>query len=320
VRIALLYSDRYIKKVDSDLYNKFRIRDGALGPIARALRSAGHSITRLDTDNINFIQSLKKISPDITFNLATGKESVQEHIPALLEMLGIPYTGPSSVVHGIALDKSLTKKLLVYEGLQTPEFQVFRSENDKLELRFPLIVKPLSEGSSRGIQTDSLVLNRQQLKKAVRHVLREFRQPALIEEFIDGRELTVGLIGNKKPLMLTMEIILPAIKNKFRFFTYELKEQIAYTTARLADLPRAQQRQLHRTAMLAYSAVGCCDFARVDLILAAKPYVLEVNSLPGLYQHYSAMPALAELAGMSYQQLINKILLAAARRHGLELS
>ncbi|MBI4811320.1 MAG: hypothetical protein HY800_07775 [Ignavibacteriales bacterium] len=183
--------------------------------IARALQMMGYksSIFNVDSNLDRLIDFLKKEEPDVIFNLceSVGNESIHEmHIAGLYELLGIPYTGADSLTLGIALNKVRVKEILIANGLPTPGYQLIRSPikiSLDERLRFPLIVKPSREDASVGIDTNSVVYSLNDLRKRVRYILEQFDQPALVEEYIDGRELNVAILGNRKPSVLPISEI-----------------------------------------------------------------------------------------------------------------
>lgn len=169
----------------------------------RALRAGGHDVIPLEGD-IHLPERLSKYSVDICFNTCEGHRgaSREAQVPAMLDMLGIPYTGSGVMALSIALDKSMTKRVLQFYGIPTPAFQVFISGNEPVDSRltFPLFAKPAMEGSGIGITDNSICRTPRELRAQVKYLLRAYEEPVLVEEYIDGRELTAGLIGNLMPV------------------------------------------------------------------------------------------------------------------------
>lgn len=270
------------------------------------------------------INSLTESKIDLAFPLCTGiaGECRQSQIPAILEMLGIPYVGSGILGHSLALSKCTAKQIFDYNNISTPAFQIFNTINGKLDLNlhFPLIVKPSCEGSGFGIHKDSVVYNKKELIKKVKSLLEEYQPPVLVEEFIEGRELTVALIGNgnKKRLLPMMEINFDNIPEEFgKFYTFEVKSQFGEKTKYLCPAPLKSkiEQSIKDNAQRAFDAIGCKDFARVDIRLRGdKPYILEINSLPGLKPQYSDLPKMALKAGLSYDDLIFEIVETSIRR------
>jgi len=263
------------------------------------------------------------------FNLSTGirGESRQSQVPAILEMLGIPYVGSGVLAHSLALNKAFAKKILKFHKVPTAYFQEFYTGEEELDpnLKFPVIVKPACEGSGFGIHRNSLVNSEKDLYKKVKELLKTYQPPALVEEYIDGREYTVGIIGNgkSKTVLPIVEINFDMVTEEYdKFNTFESKhgrggqKQIICP----AKLSEGQKKIIEKSALMAFEALKCRDFARVDIrVKDNTAYVLEINSLPGLQRGYSDFPLMAKTAGMSYEDLILKILDVAMKRYKINL-
>ncbi|MCL5039689.1 MAG: ATP-grasp domain-containing protein, partial [Firmicutes bacterium] len=219
-----------------------------------------------------------------------------------------------------------TKKILTYHGLATPRFAVVpvgQEPNDDHGLTYPLFVKPAHEGSSMGISPKSKVKNLQELKAEVERVHRLYHQEALVEEYLLGREFTVGILGNENPKVFPiMEINFaecpPEHNNVYsRQFKAEWDDSRYYLCP--APLSAAEEERIKSVALAAYRALGCRDVSRVDLRLdqEGNPHVLEVNPLPGLTPGFSDLPRVAAMGGMSFDELILGILDNALERYGL---
>ncbi len=326
--------------------------------IVAALVAGGHEARFIEASihpPHNLIEDLRRYQPDLCFNIAEGHfgDGRESHIPAILEMLQIPYTGSRVTALALALDKAMTKRILLYHGLPTPEFQVFERADEPLDadllddagedLRFPLFVKPAREGTSMGVSPDSIVTTVAQLREQVAQQLHRYHQPVLVEHFVKGREVTVGLIGNLGPIVarrLTERIaladppdtltFLPALEVDFEahgengVYSSYLKTGIEAADFHYicpARLEPEQLRQLQRLTAAVFRVLDCKDVSRVDFRLDAdqadKPYILEINPLPGLYPGFSDLCLQAAAAGWRYERLINAIVDAAAARHGL---
>jgi len=164
----------------------------------RSALSAQHDVVPLEADE-NVVENLKGSKPDIVFNIAEGRDGPnrESHVPAMLEMLGIPYTGSDPMTLSLCLDKGRAKEILSFYKVSTPRFQVVSSISERIKLKiFPLIVKPLHEGSSKGVKNDALVFSPSELKKKVEKIIVQYHQPALVEEYLNGREFTVAVMGN----------------------------------------------------------------------------------------------------------------------------
>lgn len=300
-------------------------REETICAVTEALRSYGHHVVCIEANEHAWGQLLQS-RPDIVFNLAEGLrgESRESHFPALLEMLGIPYTGSGVLALALSLDKPMAKRVFLAEGIPTPAFEVVPPGAAPVSaLRYPLFVKPAHEGSSMGIGPESVVRDPCALGQAIAHVHRWYRQPALVEEFLQGREFTVGILGNTEPCFLPIiELNFEACPPEHgRVYSYQFKQE--WDDWRYyrcpAPLSAEETALLQATALRACRALGCLDVARVDLRLDDEgvPNVLEVNPLPGMTPGFSDLPRMAEVAGMAYAELVNRILEAALERYGM---
>src|SRR5574341_264243 len=325
--------------------------------IVSALAGAGHEAAFFEASILppfNLVEKLQAFRPDLCFNIAEGHqgESRETQVPALLEMLGIPYTGSQLLTLTLALDKPMTKRILYYHGLPTPEFQSFETADDPIdedllddaneEVRFPLFVKPSREGTSVGVSADCIVSTVAELRVQVDKMLRRYNQPILVEHFVKGRDVTLGMLGNLGPRqsrhlnerVADAELpdtltFLPILEGDFE--KYDPSEGGLYTNrmkVELADefhyhcpsrLPENKVVELQMLAAAVFLVTGCKDVARVDFRLDEdqndKPYILEVNPLPGLNPGYSDLCIEANAVGWPYERLINTIVdLACARQ------
>jgi D-alanine-D-alanine ligase len=321
--------------------------DVTVNAIVAALESAGHRATFLEGD-LSLVEKLPRLRPDACFNISEGHwgDSRESHVPAILEMLRIPYTGSGVLTLALTLDKAMTKRVLMFHGLPTPAFQVFERADEPLDadLRFPLFVKPSREGTGMGISSESIVHSKPALRAQLADQLARYRQPILVERFIRGREVTVGLIGNLvKPVAWRVPRdnraervfeglhFLPPLEVDFRFYpeseggvyTNRMKTDWAHDFRYLCPAPIELEllQELNWLAAAVFRVTGCADVARVDFRLDAddgnKPYILEVNPLPGLYPGLSDLVLEADATGMRYDELINAILNAGCVRAGL---
>ncbi|HEM62369.1 MAG TPA: hypothetical protein ENO24_08760 [Chloroflexi bacterium] len=294
--------------------------------IAKALEQGGHRVTFLEGD-IGLCEKLKSGKFDIAFNICEGHQgdARESHVPALLEMLGVPYTGSKVLCLALTLDKPMAKRVLAFHGLPTPRFQVFEDPEAALDpvLSYPLFVKPAAEGTGKGITGDSVARNDGELRRQLRWLIETYQQPALVEQYVEGREITVGVLGNRQLRALPpLEIDLSTCPPEERgIYTSRIKADLPTAPRYLcpASLSKAQVRKLSRLAVAAFRALGCLDVARVDFKLDAhdreKPCILEVNPLPGLSPGISDLVFEAEAEGMTHAQLINAILDAALERY-----
>ncbi len=294
--------------------------------VSSALKAYGHDVCLIE-GNDTALMELRARSLDIVFNMCEGVrgESRESHIPAVLEMLGIPYTGSGVLSLAVTLDKPMTKKVLAYHGIPTAKFRVFTSENDiDLQgLEYPVFVKPSHEGSSMGVSPSSHCREPLELYREARRLLHLYGQPVLVEEFLPGREFTVGIIGNRNPQVFPiMEInfdLIPQSHGKLysRQFKTDWSEEVYYSCP--ASMPAEMEEAVKGVALRTYRALECRDLARVDIRLDKNgvPNVMEVNPLPGLTPGFSDYPRIAEKAGWTYEELVNGILGCALRRYNL---
>lgn len=296
--------------------------------IAEALRAHGHHVYGVEA-TADLPAWFRAHRVDLVFNLAEGLrgEARESHVPAILEFLGIPYTGSGVLSLALALDKAKAKDLFRDAGIPTPAFQLVTDPDAPLDpgLRFPLMVKPNREGSAKGIWASSVVPDRAAAAAQIHRVMARYDQPVLVEEFIEGTELTVGILGNEPPRALpVLEIDFASCAGSGeRFYSWRMKEYQGQAGLRLtptfwcpARLPGSLMAEVQRVALAAHQVLGCRDFSRVDLRVSpdGRPYLLEVNPLPGLDPAESNYPRMAREAGIEYSQLIGRLVeLAAAR-------
>lgn len=294
--------------------------------IAAVLRGLGHEVVALG-NGPQMVRRLLDDRPDFVFNFAEGRgtsRSREARVPALLEMLDIPYTGSDPLTLAVTLDKDCARRLVRSHGGRVPEGELFAADADHDAVRrrpglpHPLIVKPAWEGSSKGIRGKCVVDTPAELADAL-EARRDQRQPLLAEEFIAGEELTVGVLGNAPPRVIGVLRVVPLQREERFVYSLEVKRDYA---ARVryespARLPADQLRAVEEAALLAYRALGCRDVARIDFRLRdGVPYFLEINPLPGLNPETSDLVILARGVGLGYEGLITGILDAALRRQG----
>ncbi len=336
MKIALCCS---VKKKDPDkppdYFSEFDSEETVFD-IASTIKGLGHDVCLVEANDrkalINFFQNN---SVDIVFNIAEGANSRfrESEVPALLDFLNIPYTGSNSFTLALALNKAMTKRIFRCEDIPTPNFQIFHSADEPLNphLVFPLIVKPNYEGSGKGISSSSVVHNEKGLRAQVESVMANYRQEALVEEFIEGKELTVGILANGKAQALPiLEIdFSDCQKSGEYFYSWKMKEfqgnkEMGCTPNFHcpARIPEAVARKVKDAALSAHKALGCFDISRTDIRLSRDniPYVLEVNPLPGLDPQESNFPMISRSAGIEYHDLIKMILANAMERYGIKSS
>ena len=293
--------------------------------IASYLEAEGHNIVMLGGGR-EFINNILCEKLDIVFNIAEGRgvyRSREAQVPSVLEMLDIPYSGSDPQCLGICLDKSLTKKLVMAAGVHTPKYCVI-SNSQKIcqiadrDFTFPAIVKPVYEGSSKGIHLNSVVENAEQAIIAVNQLLECYQQPVIMEEFIAGDEVTMGIIGNSPPNVLGTMRILPKRNNGYFVYSLEVKrnylELVEYECP--ARLEQKVLQNLESSGFNAFQTLGCRDFARLDFRVSRDgvPYFIEINPLPGLGTH-SDLVIMAQQIGWTHQELVAGVLNAALERY-----
>ncbi len=310
--------------------------------IQDALRAGGHEVFYLE-GNETFLDTVRETRPDICFNLAEGVrgDARESHVPAILEMLGIPYTGSKVLTHAVSLDKGVTKKIWRDCGLPTAPFQVFHHWEMPLDsqLTYPLFVKPVHEGSGMGINGHSVVHSESALREQVQWVIETYCQNALAELYLPGREFTVGLVGNSYhngqcqrsdfyndegfhvlPI-LEIDTGRGAVQGIYNAEakSYNLDDALAPGYLCPADISQSLEARLKSLAVAAFQAIDCLDIGRVDFRLGfdGEPYLVEINTLPGLNPELSDLVISARAEPVAYEVLINEILNLACERYGL---
>jgi len=337
LRVGLTFNLKRQVKPDEGLPEDFYIEfddEETVNAIADALEKGGCNVTKIEADEEAY-GKLKRLKPNIVFNIAEGirGESRESQIPAMLEMLGIPYTGSGPLTLAIALDKALTHQLLSVNGVPSPNYQVLTNPDQKLtkKSKFPLVVKPLAEGSSKGVRSSSLVRDEESLRKQVSWVIETYKQPAIVEAFIPGREFTVGLLGNDEPIVLPpVEILLDKLPSGASpLYSYEAKwiwdvpEKPLDIFRCPADTSEELETRIRYIAKRTFKVLNCRDLCRIDMRLdeKGKPCVLEVNPLPGLIPDpdaHSCLPEAASVAGFTYEELICTIFWQALKRYNMQ--
>ena len=288
--------------------------------LRQAIQSYGHEVVELEaTPELPSLLPAMKI--DVVFNVAEGfsGRNRESQVPALLELLGIPYTGSDPATLSLALDKGLAKRLVAQAGFRTPAFCVMTTGRERLptNLEFPLIVKPLAEGSSKGIVDSSVVETEQGLRELVREVVDRYRQAVLVESFLPGREFTVGLLGERRPKALPIMEVCFSGTDRFPTYSFTRKFQGKDVLLQVpAQIDPPLRKELERVGRGVFRVLGCRDVARVDMRLdhAGRVHFVECNPLPGLAPGFSDLCLIAEAAGLSYRALVGEILAPALRR------
>lgn len=337
MKVALTYNLKKEISTDTGLPQDFYAECDDLDTVeavrdALAERHPGVLMIEADEDAY---EKLRSARPDIVFNMAEGiwGESRESQMPSIMEMLRVPYTGSSPLTLSLCLHKARAKEILSHYSIPTARFVVARSEKLDIErfLEFPMIVKPLFEGSSKGIKNDSIVNTPIELKERVQRVLMEYSQPALVEEFLTGREFTVALLGNGDcikalPIVEINYSALPEGVNPI--YSYEAKWVLDTPDNPLdiftcpAPLNDRLRTAIETVAIDAFRALDVKDWCRTDVRLDryGVPNIIELNPLPGILfdpKCNSCFPKAARSAGMSFTELVNAVLDNARARYGI---
>jgi D-alanine-D-alanine ligase len=314
--------------------------------LVEAIRAGGHSCEFLEGD-ISLYDTVRKFNPDICFNICEGHfgDSREAQVPAILEMLRIPYTGSRVLTLALALDKPMTKRILHWHELPTPAFQTFERPDEPLndDMEFPLFAKPSREGTGMGVTGKSILRNEEDLRQQVTHILERYKQAALVEQYIEGREVTVGVVGNlvgpvarRLPanenapriqaglrFLPPMEVNLKPFEESDVVYSNRLKVALAEELEYLCPAPLDDDMidELNWLTAAVFRVTGALDVSRVDFRLDVhdnwKPYILEINPLPGLSPGISDLVIEAAADQIDHTELVNMILDNALKRYGL---
>ena len=314
-----------------DFYEEFD-EPATVAAIAEVLRGLGHEPIELGNGRM-MLQKLLADPPDFVFNFAEGQgvgRSREARVPAVLELLGIPYTGSDPATLALCLDKDWTRRMVQSIGIHVPEALTISFGRDVVPdpvllmealqqsgLQPPLIAKPSCEGSSKGLRGKCVIETIDEFAPAVLQLWQTYHQPVLVEQFIVGDELTVGVLGNEPPAVLGVMRVLP--KRPSKRFVYSLDVKRDYERlvnyecpARIAE---ADMTAVQEAALQAFDILGCRDVARLDFRLRdGVPYFLEVNPLPGLNPKSGDLVYIANFMGVTHAQLIERILASAMER------
>lgn len=342
MHVAFTYNVRHVKAgLDEKAQEEAEFDEPeTIRAIHEAIVANGYTCTDIEADENAYgkLQALKG-KVDIVFNIAEGLrgEMREAQIPAILEMLGLPYTHSGALAQAISLDKSLTKKIWQYHGLPTPKFAIIGPKDKPYVdgLAPPLIVKPNAEGSSKGIFNDNVVTDPKKLLAKIRQTREACGNGVLVEEFLSGREFTVSVLGN--PGIGKGVYVLPIVEINFdvypkdmgKFESFEAKWFLESTLPNPHDiyicpakLTPNIQKTIETLCTQAYLALNCRDIARVDLRLDAegKPHLLEINTIPGMIgdpNEVTYYPAAARAAGWDFTRMVGQIIAHARERLGI---
>lgn len=301
--------------------------------VADVLRTLGHEVRELG-DGKPFLEALLRDPPDAVFNFAEGSgtaRSREARVPAVCEMLGIPYTGSDPLALAVSLEKDLTRRLVADAGVTVPkgitlkppaepydgDFAEFPALLTESELGLPVIAKPVFEGSSKGIRNRCVIERPEDFGPTVAELWANYKQAVLVEEFIAGDEVTVGIVGNDPPQILGIMRVVPKQANELFVYSLEVKrnweETVEYEAP--AKLPDEVRQAIETAALTAFDTLGCRDLARCDFrVRDGIPYFLEINPLPGLNPESGDIVFLAYRLGLTYPELIGRIFEAAVSR------
>ncbi len=293
--------------------------------IQGALEKGGHEVIRIGSAKA-LLKKLRALNCDIVFNIAEGVSgrNREAEVPAILEAFGTPYVGSDALTLSVSLDKIISKKIFAYHDIPTPPYFECANKKDIIVPKgfsFPLIVKPRYEGSAKGIEPDSKVNDFKAFRKKVKRIIEDYRQPALVEEFISGWEFTVGIIGNE-----VLPVVQRHVESRTNLSSHIFektgvdKDKLRYKE--FLEIEAELESQIKDYALTAFRGLDCRDFTRLDFRVSErlssrkklKIYLLEINPLPSLEKDdYFAM--VAELSGISYDEMVNRILDAAVKRY-----
>ncbi|HHU07375.1 MAG TPA: hypothetical protein GXZ59_03420 [Clostridiaceae bacterium] len=273
----------------------------------------GHQVKRIPV-TLNLLQDVKAAGKlDVIFNVCTGINTKQEqaNVFALLELTGVPFVGSGLTTQVTALNKASANAVFAAAGVPITEFQTFFTAEDAInsDLRFPMFVKPIHEGSALGITEKSRVNNETELREQVSYVVDNFKQPALVEGYLPGREFSVAILGTIDPEVLPITELEIPDKYGTNVQTVDVKAENGVKRICPANLTAEQSDEIAETALRAYNALQCSELARVDVRLDEneKPNIIEINTMPALEPGYAHYPLMAEKGGYSMSDLVEKL-------------
>ncbi|MDD5686985.1 MAG: ATP-grasp domain-containing protein [Elusimicrobia bacterium] len=309
-----------------DKYAEFDSEE-TISEIEKSLKSSGHEVERIGRISVLLEKIAQGKRWDIIFNIAEGIKgrNRESQVPTILELYDIPYSGSDALTMGLTLDKAVAKMIVSHYGVLTPKFleieKIEQLDEKEFHLKYPVIIKPSEEGTSKGISPESIARNFKDVVKRTKWLIEKYNQPALIEEFITGTEFTVAVIENNPPEVLPPVQI--TIKGKQYlgddFYTHDrvINDDIRYVCP--AEIPNKLNEKLKEVALNSYKALGIKDFGRIDFRVDENdtPYFLELNPLPNLGK-IDVFPLIAKAIGITYEEIVCKVLSAALKRYRIE--
>jgi D-alanine-D-alanine ligase len=323
MKIAIVFHPKSMRATEDKIHGR---RRNIVYPtqlrVRRAFQRAGHKVVSVDGRG-NLFAKIRKAKPNLVFNWFSIPGKAQAYVPALLEKMEVPFTGSGSLSHSLAMHKGLSSKVLRYDKVPIPPFALVSRKQKKPSrtVEFPVVVKPCSLGASEGITEESFVKSANDLSSAIDTSLAIDKE-VIITKYIPGRELTLGIIGNKQLQ------ILPILEKHFetrpgapRIFTEKMKRKSTHWhyNVSVPELTPQEDAAVRKIAKRAYRSLGCTDYARVDIRLDNQevPWVLEVNTLPGIFPKFSPMAKMADIMGRRIEHLYMRILEEAVVRYSL---
>ncbi|MCK4846266.1 MAG: D-alanine--D-alanine ligase [Deltaproteobacteria bacterium] len=321
--------------LSEDLYAEWDDME-TISAVKDALCDGGHSVALIEADQDAYVK-LRTLRPELVFNMAEGLhgESREGHIPSILEMLKLPYTGSNPLTLALTLNKARAKEILLHHNVATPKHVVIESVGQVAsglsEMSYPMMVKPLFEGSSKGIRNDSVVNNYEELRVKADFIIKEYEEPAIVEEYLEGREFTVAVLGNgdEAKALPIVEIDYSALPEGVNpIYSYEAKwifdrpEEPLDIFKCPAELSGELKADIEDVTLSAYRSLNVRDWCRIDVRCDSKgrANIIELNPLPGILpqpEQNSCFPKAARAAGMSYSELVNSVVNIARQRYGI---
>jgi len=325
-KVALVYNLRRKEVSDPDYEHEAEFdSQRTVDALRKTLEGFGLNVALIEA-NKQLMENLKESRVDVVFNIAEGsnKRAREAQVPAICDLLGIEHTASDATCLAITLDKAITKKLLSQDGILTPQYRLYQGSSRGVEpgLRFPVICKPNHEGTSKGIGDTCVVNHQEELDQEAARQWKKFKEPILCEEYIEGREFTIGVLGNTTLKVLgPMEIAFNPTGGKYPVYSFEAKHvepsaNPIFSLVCPVSLGRELDRKIVAFAKKCFNSLGCRDVARVDFKVDSRGniFFIEINPLPGLAPQFSDLVIMAEKSGMAYDSLIRRIITPAIQR------